>query len=466
MKKRIILYIINLLLSILFFIQILRLDILPLKYLIVIVISVLILLLFSLLLIYSKKKGIRIFGYILLSLCIIGNILGVYHIKKIDSYINKSFNVVKTEKIKYYVVALSNNNLKKKNITGDLGYYEKSVNVNKAIDHLDNKYKIDNVNFENLNNLFDKLDNNEIKFITIEKSNFNIVMELDKNRKEENYNVIDEFYVTKKLKGNSKQRDKEFNIYVGGTDYVGLMDFNTIITVNTKTHKILLTSIPRDYYVDVAGYNYKNKLSFITEGIDVSKETIANVFDIDIDYYVKIDADSVVKLIDEIGGIDYCSDYAYSGSYFYYQNGVQKSGTYYIKKGCQHLNGYNTIAASRTRNAFNGRDRVRQQNMQKIMVAIFKKMVSPEMIGNTHDVLVALDNSYETDIPDKIIRSVIKDTINNGNRWTVETQSVDGTDGQDVVHRFDNIVDWVVYPNVDTVKDATAKINKTLEVKQ
>ena len=76
-----------------------------------------------------------------------------------------------------------------------------------------------------------------------------------------------------------------------------------------------------------------------------------------------------------------------------------------------------------------------------------------------------MSNSYETDIPKKIMTSSVKDIINNGNRWTIEVQSVDGDDGHDTVHRFGNLTDWVMYPNMDTVHSATEKINRNLEAK-
>lgn len=463
MKKKLLIIILSIIMSLIFIFQLFRVDILPIRYLLLIIVFIVIGLLLSIFLVYRKNKGLKVLGYFLLIIAILLDIFGIYYVNKIDSFINTSFNVVKTEKIKYYVIALSKNNYKKSDISGDIGYYENSVNVDKAIKYLEKNYKVEVNNFENMNNLFDKLDNEELKTIVIEKSNFNIILGLDEGRSEDNYQVLDEFYVSKKIKNNGKQRDEVFNIYVGGTDYEGLMDFNTIISVNTNTHTILLTSIPRDYYIDVAGYGYKNKLSFIIEGIDVSKDSLANFFNIDIDYYVKIDSDSVVKLVDEIGGIEYCSDYSYNGSYIYYKNGVRRSGSYSIKKGCQHLDGYEAIAASRTRNAFNGRDRVRQQNMQKITVAIFKKMASTDTLKNYEEILRALDDSYESDFPKSIIKRIIKDIINNGNRWNVEVQSVDGEDGKDAVHRFDNLIDWVVYPNQDTVNAATEKINEVLD---
>lgn len=461
-KRRIVLIVISLLLCMMSMIQIIQLDILPIKYFILIIIGMIISLLLEIFLFRKDKKICFIIGIILFFVLVLTNVIGIYHMNNINNFFQKSFQEMKTEKIKYYVVALEKNHYKKKDISDDIGYYEESINVNNALDVLKKKYKFEELNFSDMNHLFDELDNSNLKMIIIEKNNFGIMMELNEERDEDKYSIIEEFTIEKKLKKSKNRREDAYNIYVGGTDYVGLMDFNTIISVNNKTHTILLTSIPRDYYVDVAGYDYKNKLSFITEGIDVSKESIANLFGIDIDYSVKIDSDSVVKLVDEIGGIEYCSDYSYTGAYNIYVNGSRKSVSYSIKKGCQHLNGYEAIAASRTRNAFSGRDRVRQQNMQKIMVAIMKKMVTGDNLVNYEGILNSLSDSYETDIPKNLITRSIKDIINNGNRWTIEVQSVDGEDGKDSVHRFSNITDWVMYPNEEDVRTASERIKRNL----
>lgn len=465
MKKKQIISIISIILSILALGTIIKLNMIPFKYLIIIILVLGIFLLLGNYLFYRKKRIAKVFGIILLLGLIIGNTLIIYHIGNMNHFIDQSFKEKKQERIKYYVVALEKNNLKKKDISGDLGYYEKSINVKEGIKVLEKKYEINDLKFDDINNMFNKLDQEEMKFILIEKSSFNILMELDSNRDENQYDIILEFEITKDLKTETSTEEEKFNIYVGGTDYVGLMDFNTIITVNTTTHKLLLTSIPRDYYVDVHGLNYKNKLSFITEGIDVSSNTIADLFDTKMDYYIKIDSDSVVKLINEIGGIEYCSDYEYNGSYRIVENGRRKTGSYSIKKGCQHLNGYQAIAASRTRNSFNGRDRVRQQNMQKIMIAILQKLSSTENIKNYEVILGDLSDSYETNISKKIVTKNVKDMLNNGNKWTIETQSVDGEDGQDTVHRFNDITDWVMYPNEETVENASKRIKEVLKEK-
>ena len=96
------------------------------------------------------------------------------------------------------------------------------------------------------------------------------------------------------------------------------------------------------------------------------------------------------------------------------------------------------------------------------MIAIFKKIASTDTISNYNEILNIISNTYETYISKEIITKNIKDIINNGNKWTIETQSVDGTDGHDKVH-LNTVSDWVMYPNMDTVITAKEKINETMK---
>lgn len=462
-RRRNILSLITLLVTIVTIYFMFKIDIIPFKFFILILIGLIIILVLGIVLLNKDKKVFMIIGIILLLLSIVGDGVCIYHMNNINSFLDKSFKATNTQKIRYYVIALEKNHYKKKDISGEVGYYENSLNVDKALEKMTNHNKIEDLNFSEINTMFDKLNSEEIKFILLEKVNYNIITDLDENIKSEDYQIVEEFDVLKKITTTSNRTKDSFNIYVGGTDYVGLMDFNTIITVNMRTHKILLTSIPRDTYVDVYGYNYKNKLSFITEGIDVSKNSLADFFDIDIAYYVKIDSESVAKLIDKIGGIEYCSDKEYSGSANINKNGTNQVVSYHVKKGCQELNGYQAIAASRTRNAFVGRDRVRQKNMQNIMIAIFKKISTTDNLMNYEDILNSLADTYQTDIPRKLITKNIKDMINNGNKWEIATQYIDGDDTIGTVHRFDYIEDWLLIPNMETVKTSSKTIKEYLK---
>ena len=127
--------------------------------------------------------------------------------------------------------------------------------------------------------------------------------------------------------------EEPFNVYISGLDTEGSIstvsrsDVNMIVTVNPKTHKVLLTSIPRDYEIKLP--SKQNVLDKLTHtGLYGIEETIASVeqlMGIDINYYVKVNYTTVTKMVDAIGGIDINSDYAFTthgmGVYYAFNEG-------------------------------------------------------------------------------------------------------------------------------------------------
>ena len=102
-----------------------------------------------------------------------------------------------------------------------------------------------------------------------------------------------------------------FSVFISGIDTYGSIstksrsDVNMIVTVNPQTKNILLTSIPRDYYVPFEVLNgSRDKLTHSgLYGVNETKNNVANYFGIDIDYYVRVNFTSVVDIVDAIGGI-------------------------------------------------------------------------------------------------------------------------------------------------------------------
>ena len=143
--------------------------------------------------------------------------------------------------------------------------------------------------------------------------------------------------LTKKVKGPKMNKGDSFNIYVSGIDTYGSInevsrsDVNIILTVNTKTKKVLITTTPRDSYVPIAigGNNQKDKLTHAgIYGVDASIKTLENLYNIDLNYYVRLNFTSFLKLIDYLGGIDVDNDKAFT---------AEHNGQYYAA-GRIHLN--------------------------------------------------------------------------------------------------------------------------------
>ena len=289
-----------------------------------------------------------------------------------------------------------------------------------------------------------------------------------------NLNIIGNYYINKTFSflrtsfgtnNNDPNAPTEaYNIFLSGHDFDNFRDFNMIVTVNVTKHQILMTSIPRDYYIEEVGKGYNNKLSFIKDGIDVSKASVEKLFDIHIDYYVDVNTNSIVKLVDTIGGIEFCSEHEYWTTHAQVLDTYDDStgSKLYIKKGCQHLNGIQVLTVSRERLKLPGGDRARQANIQHILMQTFKKMATPENITKFDSVLDAVDGMYETDVPTNAITAIVKDTMQNGNNWKFDNQAVDGSDTHAPV-AGGAVNDWVMIPNQDTVNKAKTKINEALK---
>ena len=447
---------------------ILSINVLPTKYLILVISILLIINILGIVFVNLKKKVIKIIGVIILILSIILSGVGSYYLFYTNNFLNESFNSVKKTVTTYYIVTSSDNKYSKKSDIKDTVYYYKdSANIKNVLKVVKEDLDVKTSSCDNVLSMVNDVIDKKIDFMLIDKSSYDIVLNLDSNISKKELKVVYKFNI-EKLQDKQENIKDTFNILISGKDFAGLTDYNAIVTVNTNTHEILLTSIPRDYYMEIAGANgKKDTLShlFIYDE-KVLEETLENFFDISIDYVVNVKAEGLVKVVDEVGGITYCSDQAFTTTHALILNDYNDSGKkkLYVKKGCQELNGIETLTVARERNAFVGRDRMRQKNCQKIIIAIFDKLKSTNSITNYNKILEALGDSYSTNIPKELITSIAKDTI-DGAEWKVMTQSVDGSDKWDADIAILNDKGYAMIPNTDDVVNATNKMNEILNKK-
>lgn len=459
----------NLIFITLFLVLLLKLNIIPKKYMMIITVVLTIYELLCILLTNLKFKATKIIGIVLSSLSIIGCSILSYYLYNSNKFLNNSFDNTKSEQyITYYVITYKDNNASNRNNINDTIYYvNNDSNIESAVSHLKKYVKSDITLVEDITTLFNMIAEKQASFALLNSSSYEILFDNNKELKKDNYKIVYQFKIKIKNSANKtiSNNKEKFNIYISGTDFANLSDFNMIVTVNMKSHKILLTSIPRDYYIPVAGTDgIKDNLSFIgVNDIDTRLKSIENYFGIKLDYYLKINTNSLVGIVDAVGGIEYCSDQSFITTHAVILNSYDdsKGKKLYIKKGCQHLNGIETLTVARERNAFNGRDRQRQKNCQAIIVDIFDKLKSVNTFSNYSNILNSLSNLYETTISREIIEQMMKDTI-DGKNWNFENQSVDGSDTQDLIH-LNSMKGWVMYPMEETVSKAKLKINQILQ---
>jgi len=254
------------------------------------------------------------------------------------------------------------------------------------------------------------------------------------------------------------QPHQGFIIYVSGIDTAGPVstrsrsDVNQLIVVNPATGKILLVNTPRDFYVQLRGTTgLKDKLTHAgVYGIDVSVGTMEDLFDINIDYYVRVNFTSLVTVIDALGGVDVVSDYNFS------------AGGYTFTKGVNHLTGDSALAFSRERHAFPAGDRVRGQNQQRVIEAIIGKLTDPSVLVNYARILSATQNAVQTSMPQDVLSSQIQQQLSTNKKWEVTRMSVDGSGNMLYTYTYPGQLLYVMVPYQETVDAAKAAIKQTL----
>ncbi len=447
--KKYILPIITLIISLITIILILKLNIVPDKYLIIIVLVEVLLLLIGTILNINKNKVLKIIGIIVLILNIIVNCIGLYYINHTNKFIKNNFkDEIKYTSV-YYLITNKENNNKIEDLDEETNilYYEYSKSIDKAREILGN-YK-----YEKMDNIIDTL--NSLKgYLLIDKTNYEIT---DVNK--ENLKIIYEFNVETTEKRVVNKGQDSYNIYVNGTDFTReLTDFNMLITINNKTKTILLSSIPRDYYIDIPNYK-KDSLEYMgLLGPRPAMSSLENLFETKIDYYVSIHAEGIAEIVDKVGGIEYCSDIEYQTAYPKEMN--QGTRKFTIQKGCQHLNGMETVSAVRIRKTIGG-DRQRQLNCRQVFERIMEKLLSMTTLTNYEELLNSVSNLYQTNMDDKTVTTLIKSLINN--KYTIVEQIIDGSAPGDDYIRQGTVKSYVLYPDENSVNNAKQKIKEVLE---
>ena len=251
---------------------------------------------------------------------------------------------------------------------------------------------------------------------------------------------------------------KVYTIYLSGIDTRGEMtaksrsDVNIIATVNTDTHEILLVSTPRDYFVPLSiSGGAPDKLTHAgIYGIDVCMDTLGMLYDIDINYYFRINFGGFVKVIDALGGITVNSDYDFDSKNIL---------GYHFNKGENYVNGEQALIFARERYAFQEGDRQRGKNQMEVIRGVVKKALSPEIITSYSSILSSLDGCFGTNITYEEIAQILQQQLTNGGDWTIVSYSVNGTGATEKPYSMSQKA-YVMVPDYNTVDKAKSLMEK------
>ena len=452
-----------LIVSVLVLVLVYFINVLPLEYFIVLVILVFIIDLFAIMLLLSKGRIRNVIGILLTIILLILMIFGItYELNTLDFLKQFGFNSYKTEN--YNVIVLDSSEYDELEDLNDLSIAHLDLDTHKglqnAVANIKKEITFTSLVGEDIGDLTEMLESNEASAIILESAQLSIIEEENK----EFYDSIRIIWSTDieieiaKIGESVDVTQDSFNILISGIDTYGSItkvsrsDVNILVTVNPSTHSILLTSIPRDYYVLIPKFNEYDKLTHAgIYGIETSVSTIENLLDTKINYYVKVNFTSLIDIVDALGGITIESNYDFTS-----QDG------YHYTKGTNTLNGKEALSFARERQAFAEGDRIRGQNQEIILSALITKALSSSIITNYSDLLNALDDKFVTNITDSEIASFIKKQIAEMPSWNINTISLDGSNAFAYTYSYKSQKLYVMKPYQESVLNAQEQINNTL----
>ncbi len=313
---------------------------------------------------------------------------------------------------------------------------------------------------------YDNLKSGKSKAMVLSGSYASLLESVDSNYAS-NLKTIYTYKIKKKNSNSAKQVDsKVFNIYISGIDTYGSIstvsrsDVNIIMTVNMNTHKILLTTTPRDAYVKIpdGGADQYDKLTHAgIYGVETSEKTLENLYGIKIDYYARINFTSFLKLIDQLGGVTVHNDQAFTSLH----------GKFDFPVGDIQMNSEQALGFVRERYSLDGGDNDRGKNQEKVISAIVNKLASLNSVSNFTSIVNNLQDSVQTNMSLDTINALANTQLDSGSKFTVTSQAVTGTGstGQLTSYAMPNSSLYMMKLDDSSVESASQAIKNLMEEK-
>ena len=457
--------------------QLIKINVLPTKLLFLItIIFVLLDAIFALLLCYYTRAIVsKIICVVIALVLIFGSCMGGYYISKTGSLLTNITNVTKHAKNTVSVVVKQSSDIKNKSQLNGLSVGTlRTIGTqgsSKVLKELSKDGIVMNQSeYDSLSAMLEAFYNGEVDSIIINESSRSQILDM-KSYADFDNNTRVVYQTSYKVENTDKANavtditSKPFNVLISGSDTRGGFDENgrsdviMVATVNPKTSTILLTSVPRDFYVttacDVADGCMQGALDKITHtgihGTNTTKRTVEQLLGVEINYTFKVGFDTVTDLVDALGGVD-----------VYVEPGYAVTNQYFsVHEGVNHLNGHDALEYARERYAYTEGDRQRTKNQQQVLMGIVNEATKPSVITKYASIMDAMANTFSTTMSNEEISDLIKYQINNNPKWKMEQYMVDGTGDTLMCAELGDAAS-VMVPDQSTVKMAKDKINAVL----
>ncbi|WP_297670451.1 LCP family protein [Thomasclavelia sp.] len=413
-----------------------KLKLIPMKYIFGIIIALLILLVAFFGIIYSgekkskdgtssKRSGIIKIISLLLSITLV---FGCTMLIRSDNFINKVSDAVGQQYV-VSVIALKDSDIDKKSLAEKkfgVCYEKDSKTLTTALADMENEIgEQEYIKYDTYIKLADALYNKEVDCIVVGEQ-FRNQLQANHENFDGETKIIASYSYDAKLEVTTKKTDvteKAFSVYVTGIDIYGSLntvsrsDVNLIVTVNPKTKQILMTSIPRDCEINLHSNGELDKLTHTGNyGTAETINTIQDLLDMEINYFVRTNFSGMTNIVDALGGITVESDEEFDTLH----------GNYHIVKGINEMDGDKALCFVRERKHLKAGDFARGRNQQKVLSALIDKALSPKIITNFDKILTALEGTFETDMTSSEIRSLLAMQLDDMADWNIINVQIEG----------------------------------------
>ena len=461
--------------------QIFQLNIIPMKYFLLIAITVIFvdILVASLFFLRSKKnqKLRRVLGYFFSVLIVLALFFASRGVSKIQETMDAVTQTTQVSAVFELYVLKDAEAESLEDVADDKIALTESIdleNTKIALDALESSLGqvVQSVNYDNLFVMVDALYTKEAGALLINSAYVDILTELENYIDfQERVKCIWEYdihqIIEEKIEDipeeeavvEEKSEDAPFAVYISGSDTrskklkTSRSDVNILAVVNPQTEQILLVNTPRDYYIpNPAGNGALDKLTHCgIYGIDCSVQALSDLYDEEILYYGQINFTGFETLIDAIGGVDVYSDVAFN---------LPEAGCSY-KQGWNHLDGIQALNFARERHSLKGGDNARGQNQMKVIEAVVDQISAGNIITNYSEIMNSLQGMFSTNISSEKISSLVKLQLSEMIHWDVKSYAVTGSGGSAKPYSM-GMNAYVMYPNQETVDHAKMLIDKVM----
>lgn len=492
MKKSRIFSIISLLVliavSVLFSYHVFRSQLIPTRILVIALILYIVVLCLLIMLIFRTQHPFLIIlgGALCLLLCVVLLVSTMYFNRAINAA--QTITSTKTEVSTISVYMLSDKTNESTALTSELTYgilnEQDRVNTDKVVAKLEEELEgpLTIKTYDKISSLFEALLNQDVDAIIVNSAFVQLFSETEgyehlesQLREIHKTQVIDEKPTVtpapsqepasvQTVESTPEPKEKEcFVVYLSGIDTrddelleKSRSDVNVLAVVNPNTYQILLLTTPRDYYVTLKFPDYesyiKDKLTHAgMYGVQVSMDTLGLLYDVDVNYYFRVNFSGFIKIVDALGGVTVDSEKEF----------WERVGTnyYHFDEGPNQLDGKMSLIFVRARESIG--DQQRGRNHMSFIKAVIDKMTSTDALLHFDDLVKSVEGCFETSMPYDLIRDLVRDQLDHSPQWNIVSYNVTGDGASATVYSLDMDV-FVFLPRYDSVNAAKELIQQVL----